>query len=189
MISGLVPWAIFGIIHSALAADSFKSRFPLKGRKYRIFYNIIASVTLFGVVLAIPPPDLSAKAISTFRAALSAIFALLGVIFGALGLRAWDLSGFLGLTEEDGSLQTGGIYAVSRHPVYSSALFFLLALNIFSISPANLALLFGAGGYFVIGSFPEEKKLEKAFSEYSNYKQYVGRFFPWKSVHIANIRR
>ena len=190
LIQGLLPWVIFGALHSFLATNSWKESFPLKGQSYRIFYNFVSTISLLGVFYFIPPPEFELESLSNvsiIQFAIFLLFATLSIIFGILGLRAWDILGFLGLRQENGNLNTGGIYTISRHPVYTAALLGLLAINVIMPSIPNFAFLLGMGGYFVLGTIPEEKKLSRFFEGYDDYRKKVGRFFPWRKSHFRQL--
>ncbi len=111
------------------------------------------------------------------------LFFVSGMIILLIGILSWDLLGFIGLKPEDGPLRTGGIYRLSRHPVYTGGLLVFLSTLLVDINEASLSWVLGAGGYFVLGSIPEEGKLNGVFEEYKEYKRNVGRFFPWKRWH------
>ena len=81
------------------------------------------------------------------------------MIITTFGLLRWNLLGFIGLAKEDDPLNTKGIYALSRHPVYSGFILIFLSTLIIEISSNSLSWLFGGGGYFLFGSIFEEKKL------------------------------
>jgi protein-S-isoprenylcysteine O-methyltransferase Ste14 len=80
-------------------------------------------------------------------------------------------------------LQTKGMYAVVRHPLY---LFSLLTIWPMPTLTLN-TLLFNSGAtlYFVVGSLIEERRLEKVYGDaYRSYRRQV----PWP-VPIPRLRR
>ncbi len=84
----------------------------------------------------------------------------------------------IGLPAEKHELRTGGIYKISRNPMYSS--FFFLNTATFLYLPSVLLLVVMIYGmvvhHFIILS--EEKYLEKEFGQtYLNYKKQVPRYF------------
>ena len=182
----LLLWAIFGIIHSLLASTYLKSKIRLNPQPYRILYVIISILTF--IPISIYNPSLSSTytdgfSISGLRFILFLLFFISGLIILLIGILAWDLFGFIGLKPEDGPLNIGGIYRLSRHPVYTGGLFVFISTLFVEISEASLSWVLGAGGYFILGSIPEELKLNDVFEEYKAYKRNVGRFFPWKKQH------
>jgi protein-S-isoprenylcysteine O-methyltransferase Ste14 len=99
----------------------------------------------------------------------------------------WEFLGFLGFKPENEPLNTGGLYKFSRHPVYTGILLILLSPLLISLNENSLSWALGAGGYFVLGSFPEENRLSENFSDYEEYKSKVGRFFPWRKKHFHSL--
>ncbi len=183
-------WMIFGLSHTILAFEGVKDKFPLKGRGYRIFYNIVATLIFLFVIVNVPslsPYLFSMSQIEFWRKILAVTLFAVSGIFGILGLMAWNLLGFVGLKEEDDPLRTDGIYKISRHPVYTSAILAFFAFIVIDPNETTISWLLGAGGYFVVGSYFEEKKLLKVFKEYSEYRNKVGRFFPWRGTHFKTI--
>jgi protein-S-isoprenylcysteine O-methyltransferase Ste14 len=84
----------------------------------------------------------------------------------------------IGLPTEKHELRTGGIYRISRNPMYSS--FFFLNTATFLYLPSIILLAVIIYGmivhHFIILS--EEKYLEKEFGQaYLNYKKLVPRYF------------
>jgi protein-S-isoprenylcysteine O-methyltransferase Ste14 len=84
----------------------------------------------------------------------------------------------IGLPVDKTELRTGGIYRISRNPMYSS--FFFLNTATFLYLPSVLLLVVMVYGmvvhHFIILS--EEKYLEKEFgNSYLNYKKQVPRYF------------
>ena len=75
-------------------------------------------------------------------------------------------------------LKTGGAFAFSRHPIYSGIIFISFGMAIWLGSGYKLliSLLFLA--LFYAKSKYEEERLEIRFSEYAEYKNTTGRFFP-----------
>ena len=63
----------------------------------------------------------------------------------------------------------------------------LLSLLLIRIDEITIAMILGLGGYFIIGTIPEEMKLNKYFTNYSIYKKSVGRFFPFTKTHLIYL--
>lgn len=84
------------------------------------------------------------------------------------------------VTRKEHSLITSGPYRWVRHPFYSSAILFTLAI---SLAAANWFFLLAGVLFFiliVIRTRTEEKHLLTRFGdEYRNYMRQTGRFFPW----------
>lgn len=186
-------WLLFGVSHTLLTLEGFKKVVPLNGRAYRIFYNVVAAGILFFIFTKIPSitsvivSGISGESETTMKL-LFYLLAGLGIIVAGLGVLSWDILGFLGLTKEDGPLKTKGIFGLSRHPVYSGILLLFLSALVLEFNPTTISWFFGAGGYFIVGTIPEEKKLNGFFTEYQDYRLNVGRFFPWKNRHFNYIK-
>lgn len=188
LIRSLLAWLFFGFTHSLLASEKVKQIMPMSGRRYRIFYNFLAGILFLAVLSQLPSIStilLSGFNLSTLRFLVFIIILISGVLITSLGLLKWDIEGFVGLADEDDPLNTSGIYAFSRHPVYSGFILMFLSMLIISISANTLAWVIGGGGYFVLGSIPEENKLSKIHAEYEEYKDNVGRFIPLKKRHFS----
>ncbi|MCE7736522.1 MAG: hypothetical protein GPJ54_16695 [Candidatus Heimdallarchaeota archaeon] len=183
-------WSLFGIAHSIFASETVKRVIPLQGRAYRIFYNLSAAVTF--LLISIQLPSITSILLKVLDLGLVEMI-LFGLIFGlgliitSFGLMNWNIIGFVGLGKEEDPLNTSGIYSISRHPVYSGIILIFLSTLIIEVSAASLSWIIGAGGYFVLGSIPEENKLRTFHSSYNDYKINVGRFFPWKVKHFKYI--
>jgi len=191
LIQYLAYWVGFGTIHTAMASTSFKQAIPASGRAYRVIYNIVNTITL--IVLLSLTPSISAVAIQAFRTTslklivFGLLFAL-GACIAMWGVLYWDIPGFLGLTVEGEELNTSGPYVFSRHPVYSGIMVMLLSLLFVQVSETTLSWLIGAGGYFYVGTYPEENKLERHFGKvYQEYKQDVARLYPHTIQHFRNL--
>lgn len=184
-------WIIFGFFHSLLAADFLKDMSPLKGKGYRILYNSIATFLFLLAVYFSPkvtPILLDILKISIYKLFIVLFLIALGAIIFTFGIMNWDLPGFIGLKADNGPLNTKGIYSFSRHPVYTGILIMLSSLLVIEISNSTIALCLGIGGYFIIGTIPEELKLNRIFVNYKDYRKNVGRFFPYRLRHFQYFK-
>ena len=186
----MLLWSLFGITHSIFATETVKKVIPLQGRTYRFFYNLGAGVTFLLISSQLPSITsilLKVLDLNIFEIVIFGLIFGLGLIITAFGLLNWNLIGFVGLGREEDPLNTSGIYSISRHPVYSGIILIFLSTLLIEISAASMSWIIGAGGYFVLGSIPEENKLKTFHSGYNDYKINVGRFFPWRSKHFKYI--
>ena len=195
----LVPislWGVWCFLHSFLitpAVTGFvKKRFEKAYRYYRIFYNSIALVSLIPVLIY----SFSIKGVPVFRwegpfrifQGLLIVLALLLFIGGA---RSYNLARFLGFRQArensacriltgDCRLDTGGILGMVRHPWYAGGILIVWTKNLdMAAILTNLII----NGYFLIGTFLEEKKLISEFGEkYVDYQQHVSMLFPFKWI-------
>ena len=182
-------WGAWCFLHSFLispAVTSFvQNHFEKAYRYYRIFYNFIALVSLTPVLVY----SFSFKGIPVFRwegpfriiQGLLIVSALLLFIGGA---RMYDFARFLGIRQvrenstcgiltDDCRLNTVGILGIVRHPWYSGGILIVWARNLDMV----------ISGYFLIGTFLEEKKLLSEFGEeYVDYQQHVSMLFPFKWI-------
>jgi protein-S-isoprenylcysteine O-methyltransferase Ste14 len=177
------------VVHSGLASLKVKAfARQLAGeramRAYRLFYNLVALVTVLPV-LALPAllPDRA-----LYQVGLPWSLPLL-VLMGAaslallLGLLQTGPLWFLGLRQlepgarEEGELVTGGLYRYVRHPLYSAGLVFIWASPRMTVN--TLALSVGLTVYLIIGARYEERKLLRLYGDaYAAYRRKTPMFIP-----------
>ena len=75
-------------------------------------------------------------------------------------------------------LQTKGVYAFSRHPIYSGILILFFAWGIAHASTYKLCVAIGFSIFIYFKAKYEEKLLLQKFSAYQDYKSKTGMFFP-----------
>lgn len=186
----------FALIHSLTAGARFKNWFKQQyGERayhglYRVCYNLLSVLILAPIMLTI---WLNGNVLYTIPADWWPVFdglQLTGSIGLVIALLQIDLFRFAGLTQlvalwrgdplplPPEKLQTRGLYAVVRHPLY---LFSLLALwFIYPMTDLMLVFNMAATLYFFIGSFYEEQRMVQAFgSEYEHYRQRVAWLIPF----------
>jgi len=79
-----------------------------------------------------------------------------------------------------GSLISTGLYGIVRHPAYSGILIAALGYSLWKNDAIRCVLTLALLFFFDFKSKIEEKWLEKAYPEYSNYKKQVPKkFIPW----------
>lgn len=192
----LIAMTFFGVVHSLTAALNLKAwARRVMGERlyhglYRLLYNILSVVTLVPALVAmVGLPDQTLYVISFPLSGLAVIVQLVGVVGVVASLLATDLFKFVGLTQflmllsggalplPDRPLVTTGVYRLVRHPLY---FFSLLALWPLPIMTRNVLLFnLAATAYFILGSYPEERKLEAVFGEaYRQYKAKTPRLIP-----------
>jgi methanethiol S-methyltransferase len=179
-------WASFGLLHSVLAADSVKIRFPL-GRYYRLAYNGFALMHI-GTVwwlgrhwLADAPP----LGLPPVLGLIGDGATVLGLIIIAVALLGYDRGRFLGTTqirspdqEADEELKTGGLHLYVRHPLYSGI---FLVLWGHAQTEFSLATAVWGSIYLLIGAMYEERRLIDRYGEaYVAYRRRVPAFIPWR---------
>jgi protein-S-isoprenylcysteine O-methyltransferase Ste14 len=194
----LLLFGIFGYLHSFLALNKIKRNIAEKAGPqiafYRLFYNA-ASLMLFLVFLEISPkPDIIIYELRPPYDIIIFSLQTLSLLGFVLIFIKWDWKEFLGITqiirfyngaykEEDLDarleLNTGGIYKISRHPIYLFAILFLGLRPYMDLF--DLLFFICSVAYFYIGSYFEEKKMiEKYGNEYLEYIKKVPKIFPVK---------
>ena len=192
----ILLWGAWCFLHSFLITPAVTSfvqiHFEKTYRYYRIFYNFIALVSLIPVLVY----SFSIKGIPIFYwegpfriiQGLLIISALLLFIGGA---RFYDFARFLGIRQarennacsiltDDCRLNTGGILKMVRHPWYAGGILIVWARNLdMAAILTNLVI----SGYFLMGTFLEERRLVSEFGEeYVDYQQHVSMLFPFKWI-------
>jgi len=179
--------AVFALLHSFLALPALQGRiagrFPLLGRFYRLFYNLIALATFFWAMAAW---NLS-PVLYLVPGAGSLLFHLIQLVSLVLLARCASQTGIgdlLGLTQlrrltGDRHLVTSGCYARVRHPLYSLSLVFLALNPVMTLKWAILTAF--AAAYFTVGARIEERRLRAEFGDsYRRYQEQVPMFIPGK---------
>ena len=187
-------WGTWCFLHSLLITSTVigfvQKRFKKAYRYYRIFYNVIALVTLIPVVVYSSsiqwPPVFRWEGPYRIVQGLLVISAL---IFFISGSRRYDLAQFLGIRQvrensacsllsDDCRLDKGGILGMVRHPWYAGGILIVWGRN---LDMAAILTNIVITGYFIIGVFLEEKKLLVEFGEeYIDYQRRVSMLFPFK---------
>jgi protein-S-isoprenylcysteine O-methyltransferase Ste14 len=152
---------------------------------YRMFYNVLGVLT-FLPVLAVPAiwPGSILYELSGIWMGIALLGQVLAVGFLLLGLRQTDVWHFLGVRQlvdrsatEGQELVVGGLYRCVRHPLYAAGLVFLWLTPVMTTS--TLALILSLSLYILIGSYFEEKRLQREFGiAYQAYRNEVPRLIP-----------
>ena len=194
----ILLFALFGYTHSLLASNKIKklvtSYIGNYVAFYRIIYNIVSILTLYGLFTVLPKPNTiiyDLKYPYDFIILVPQYLSLGGFIWS---LRFICVKEFLGINQvkswlnnrydineldEELSLRIRGAYRYMRHPLYFFSMMFLLfrpVMDLFYLTCLICIII-----YFYIGSYYEEKRLVEKFGEkYLRYKKAVPRFFPLK---------
>jgi protein-S-isoprenylcysteine O-methyltransferase Ste14 len=189
-------WGAWCFLHSfmitATVTGFAQKRFEKAYPYYRIFYNVMALVTLTPVLVY----SFSIKGPVVFR--WEGPFRIVqGLLVGSAlllfisGARRYDLAQFLGIRQvrenstcsiltDNCRLDTGGILGVVRHPWYAGGILIVWARN---LDMAAILTSLVITGYFLIGAFLEERKMLAEFGEeYIGYQRRVSMLFPFKWV-------
>lgn len=114
-----------------------------------------------------------------FVSYLGLIFAVAGFVMAVLSVLQLNKNLTVFPTPKTNSeLITSGLYKFSRHPIYTGLILFTFGYAFFKLSLSKLAISFLLLILFYFKTKYEEMQLEVRFSNYKQYKQNVGRFFP-----------
>jgi len=179
-----IAWLLYFALHSLLAADGVKRyterTMPTVYRRYRLWYSMVAFAGLSALLwwtVAHPGRLLFAP---QYWGALLVVF---GVWLTMAAFRNYDIREFFGLLRapvvRHSALQTSGLNAWVRHPLYSGALCMFpgvaLCFPYAACWSGVLALLV----YLPVGIYLEEQKLEAQFgAAYVGYKKRVKAVVP-----------
>jgi protein-S-isoprenylcysteine O-methyltransferase Ste14 len=189
-------WTAWCFLHSFMITLTFtgfvRKHFEKAYQYYRIFYNFTALVTLIPVLayaFSVQEPP-----VFRWEGSLRIIQGLLiasALVLFIGGARRYDLAQFIGIRQvrknsgcnvltDNCLLDTGGILGMVRHPWYAGGILIVWARNLdVAAILTNLVIT----GYFFIGAFLEERKLQAEFGdEYIDYQQNVSMLFPIKWV-------
>lgn len=119
---------------------------------------------------------------------IAVLFVIAGILCIAGGAILWYAAVFsakIDITIKSNRLETGGVYAIVRNPIYSAFLFICIGALLFCRNWYVLILppLFWV--YLtVFMKLTEEKWLSERFGEeYKAYCKRVNRFIPWRKIH------
>lgn len=181
-------WGLFGLMHSLMAAPWCKrfleSLLGGSSRYYRLLYSVFAFLSL-GAVLVF---QFSIK--SYYLASFPLLKYLVGLGVGIPGVVVmlicirkyfFNLSGVKAFFETDESpiLESGGIHAYVRHPLYLGTLATLWSVFLFFPLLSNLLACLAITVYTLIGIRLEERKLLKVFGQqYAAYRRRTPMLIP-----------
>jgi methanethiol S-methyltransferase len=181
-------------LHSALISISvteyLKRRLGPAFRFYRLFYNVVAVITLVPVVVF--AYSVRTQPIFSWDGYLRIVQVVLlgtsGLLF-FLGARHYDARQLLGIKQilegtsdkaitASGELDTSGVLGVIRHPWYAAGMLLIWAGQL-DVSAVLVNTILTA--YLFIGTVLEEKKMVGEFgAEYRTYQARVSMFIPYK---------
>ncbi|MAT65998.1 MAG: hypothetical protein CMN57_10175 [Gammaproteobacteria bacterium] len=189
-----LAWVLYLALHSLLADARVRRwleiRWPLLGRRYRLFYTLQSSA------LILPPLALlvlwydQGEPLWAWRGAAGWFadgLALLALAGFAWATRAYDMAAFLGLKAASGHANITGFHLSPlhrhvRHPWYSLGLVILWTRD---MPPALLVTAVCITIYLLVGIRLEERKLIDEFGErYREYRRRVPALIPrpWRRL-------
>ena len=179
-----IAWLLYFALHSLLAADGVKRyaerTIPAVYSRYRLWYSLFAFAGLLVLLvwtLVRPGRQLFAPWYG------GALLVALGAWITMAAFKNYNIREFFGLSKapvvRHAALQTTGLHAWVRHPLYSGALCLFpgvaLCLPYAAYWAGVLALLV----YLPVGIYLEEQKLVKQFGEgYVTYRKRVKALIP-----------
>lgn len=188
-----LAWLAYFALHSVLAANTVKRKiaanWPQLAASYRIFYNIVALVTL------IPPLWLLDAARGDWLWHWQGVWSWLanGLALAAVAgffwsLRYYDSREFLGLRQSQAPQERqrfalSPLHRYVRHPWYFFALVIIWTRD---MDPAWLVSCLAITLYFAVGSYWEEQKLIAEFGEpYRRYRRRVAGLVPVPGRYLS----
>jgi protein-S-isoprenylcysteine O-methyltransferase Ste14 len=202
LITLVVAWSIYGILHSLLASLRckawFRAHWPQQMYSYRIAFNISAVILLLPILLL----EYSIDALPLWSWAGTAKVIALLIMAIAIGgfiwsTRYYDMSHFIGSRQwrnrasvnhahdDDSTFTISPLHRFVRHPWYSLALLLLWSRDIESTTLVTNLIV---SAYFIIGARLEEDKLVGQFGDqYQAYQQRVPAIVPrpWRYLSAA----
>ncbi|MDQ6952428.1 MAG: isoprenylcysteine carboxylmethyltransferase family protein [Mariprofundaceae bacterium] len=175
--------ALFALFHSFTASQGCKQclyGLGLKEPHYRLTYSTVSLLTT--LLWAWYIHHLADVPLYHIEGWLAWFFIGVQIIGGLIALAAFapiDGLVFLGLRkgiEHDDPFVVRGIYRWVRHPMYTGAMLFLLAMPEQTWNGLNFTLVLCL--YFIIGSRLEEKRMLKIHPSYAVYQRTVPAFIP-----------
>jgi len=194
----VIAWCV---LHSTMISTSvteyFKKHFGPKFRFYRLFFNLIAILTLIPVALF--AYSIRTQAIFSWNGYLrigQVLLLVVTVLLFLLGGRHYDVRQLIGIKQikegtankaitDTGELDTSGVLGITRHPWYLATILLIWARQMdVSVIFVNVILT----SYLIVGTFLEERKLIREFGEkYLTYQKRVSMLIPLKWVRSKII--
>jgi len=191
----VLVWAAFAVFHSLTVSEGYErtARRAMGERGFAAFHRLLftaysAAATGAALLYVRSLPDAPLYRLDGWgRIAFHAV-----QLAGAALLlwTPWDFLEFVGLRqllrhlrgeapEGPGPLFTGKAYAVVRHPLYLGC---SLILAFHPTQTQNsLASAAAVVAYFYVGTFFEERRMERRYGEaYREYRRRVPRFLPFR---------
>ena len=195
----LIAWCV---LHSAMISASMigyiRKNFGAIFRFYRLFFNLVAILTLI-------PVSLFAYSIRTQTIfhwngylRIGQVFLLVAaVLLFFLGGRHYDVHQLLGIKQikegtsnkaisDSGELDTSGVLGITRHPWYLATILIIWARQLDASAIFINVIL---ASYLIVGTYLEETKLVREFGEkYLIYQERVFMIIPYKWLKSIIIR-
>jgi protein-S-isoprenylcysteine O-methyltransferase Ste14 len=192
----VLGWVLWCTLHSALISvtvtEQMKRRLGSGFRFYRLFYSAASVATL--IPLGYYSHRIGGTPLLSWEGPLVIVPVLLlaaGLYLFVVGGRHYSWKQLLGIAQirpgrADGSASGGdsfvvsGLHRVIRHPWYLGGILIVWARE---LSLTTILINTVIVGYFIIGSFLEERKLLLEFGDrYREYQRTVPMLFPWRWI-------
>ena len=196
----VIAWCVLhSVMISVAVTEYLKKRLGPMFRFYRLFFNLIAILTLIPVALL--AYSIQTHVIFHWNGYMrigQVILLGIAVLLFFLGGRHYDARQVLGIKQiregtsnkvitDTGELDTSGILGLTRHPWYLATILFIWARQLdVSAILVNVILT----SYLIVGTYLEEKKLIGEFGErYLTYQKRVSMLIPykWLKSKIINL--
>ena len=194
----VIAWCI---LHSAMigvsVTENVKKRLGSKFRFYRLFFNLIAILTLIPVALF--AYSIRAQTIFHWNGYMrigQVLLLVVAALLFFLGGRHYNARQVLGIKQikegtlnkaisDTGEIDTSGVLGITRHPWYLATILLIWARQMdLSVLIVNLILT----SYLIVGTILEEKKLIKEFGEkYEAYQNRVSMLLPFKWLKSKTV--
>ncbi len=181
----LVYWAAYCILHSLLCTEWLKQKLYkwtfLTARSYRVFYNLVAIVSL----ALLSWFQLQVKSSLLFETGLlsviiASILLLSGIIIMGICMKKYfrEMSGLY--KDAVDVLQVNGLHRIVRHPLYLGTFSFIAGIFIYWPYYKNAIVLAVIIIYTLLAIGLEEKKLLRQFGDdYQQYRETVPKIIPF----------
>ena len=182
----IIAWLLFFVSHSVFAATPVKAYFEkrISTQSYRLGYNVLSLLLMVWVLyLMIYGEKTFVFKCHIVPYVIGSILIFIGLYIMNTAFKHINIAAFLGLKSlkmESSGLNTEGVYAVVRHPLYWGITLVLVGLFIFMPYYSLLISMIMGILYMVIGIEFEEKKLRKDFGKaYEDYALGKKKFLPF----------
>lgn len=172
-------WVVYFALHSVLARDSVKSKFP--PRAFRIFYVLFSTGGLLWLLFY----NGSIHSLKFFVNEgpiryVSLMLTTFGVMTIQSSFRQYSFKGFVGLADEKRELHTDGVLQYVRHPILAGLILIILGFFFFIPNLPTTLSCICVLMYIPIGIYLEEKKLIATYgNQYIEYKKRVPALIPF----------
>jgi protein-S-isoprenylcysteine O-methyltransferase Ste14 len=182
-----LAWVLYYSMHSILLADGVRERLikvlGLSFRTYRLLYSM--GSLLFLIVLIVyyfqsPKTDL-VDTQNEWMEFVGGLLMGLSIWLMVRSFRPYSFPVFFGLKDEDVKprLNTDGMNALVRHPLYLSIFVFLMGTLLFEATLEFALIFLVSVAYIYIGAWLEEKKLVRIHGKkYKKYQSEVPMIIP-----------